>query len=161
MIFLVQEMEAQCFAASASKAVYLGRLASAVRAAGQTSSEKIRISEKTDSLSQSPPDCSTSKGSAEAVEADLELRDASGMAGSAVLGQAIARLEELQPFGGGRIAEAFEWLEKLKGLSVTAEMLKENAVGKRLRAIAKSKHSAVAGQANAVVAEWKAQLLKA
>ena len=157
----MQEMEEDCFAASASKAVYLGRLASAVRTAAQTSCVRSKTPGKATLLSQSPSDGPVSRESADSIGRDTESGDASGMTGPDLLGKAVKRLEELQPFEGSKIIKALDWLQKLKGLAVTAEMLKANALGRRLRTISKSKHPDVASQANAVVAGWKAQLLNA
>lgn len=155
-------MEAECFAASASKAVYLGRLASAVRAAAQNISlSSAGAPQMAEPRSEPPTSCTINQHSRASDKGNPEPRQPSSLAGSQFLGKALARLEELQPYGGSKIAEAIDWLQQLKALSVTADMLKENAIGKRLKAISKSRHQGVANQADSVVAEWKAQLLQA
>lgn len=153
-------MEAECFAASASKAVYLGRLASAVRAAAQNINTGKGAPQIAEPRSEPPTSCTINQHST-ASDGIPKPTQPSSMAGSAFLGKALARLEELQPYSGGKLAEAIDWLQQLKASSVTADMLKENAVGKRLKAISKSKHQGISSQADSVVAEWKAQLLQA
>ena len=129
------------------------RAAQAFGSRGQSSGKSVPLSQ---------PSRRYTKGeSAECRQREDCKREDTGGRGPGFLEQAINRLEELQPFDKEKIAEAVEWLQRLKAWPVTADSLKENAIGKRLRAIAKSGQSGLASQANEVVAEWKAQLLRA
>ena len=79
---------------------------------------------------------------------------------AAFLEKALSSLEGLQPFDGNKGIEALDWLQKLKGIQVTADILKGSAIGKRMKAFEKHAHDQVSCEAKDVVRNWKGQLLQ-
>lgn len=158
-----QGMEEDCFSTSASKTVYLGRLASAARSASQ-------LSHMTTSASgpRELRNATASGESKDAVRDDLSYRNPveevhlggnNLMVTSSIVETSISRLEELQADFSNDGKEAAELLRRLKNLKVTADLLKSSGLGKRARMLSRSQNPRIASMAAEVIAAWKEQLL--
>ena len=153
----MQNIEAECFNASASRTVYLGRLAAAVRSAarrGVNSSENPLADGKT-SPSLLVSNCNAQdKGQAEVPES------AEKFCSSATLRHCVEHMEKLQSSDSSNSSQIIICLQKLEHFAVTADLLKNEDIGKRVKAFAKNRDQSVANLARRVVNLWKDQLLK-
>ena len=128
-------MEADCFASSASKAVYLGKLAAAVRSAAQVPPVQLGAGLLAD------------KGRDESGTDDLDA--------------AVREIEQLLSLHcADSSGKAVERLHGLTQVQVTAEQLKHMEIGKRVRMLGKCAVPIAAAAAKEVVVAWKAQLLR-
>lgn len=167
-----QELEDECFRASASKTVYLGRLAAAVRQAGQRQSTgmqphegiKAKIglhrSAQLDTCDRLNvmPEASILRPSPDTATA-VALTSAEAATSWALI-PVVARLEALQPYTGAAEADAVACLQQLKQCKVTADTLKAEGCGRRIRALVKSQNAQISQMASEVVSKWKQQLLQ-
>ncbi|CAL8465365.1 g4901 [Coccomyxa elongata] len=169
LVAAAQAMEQECYASSASRPVYLSKLA-------HSSTEARALSTAADLAAKAFRAPASGMQGAEASDRDDEMASRQTLPAAAGgrseqernTGERLDRLWEAieermsgrGPLEPGAVEAVLETLASMRDVHVTASILRETGIGHTVKALSKGPDKAVAAAAKDVIITWKARICK-
>lgn len=160
---MVQATEQECYASSATRPVYLSKLA-------HRSTQAKSLSSRAEILAKAPvaPCGAGPSGNAAPQEYHISSsdrqKDTGGGSTAKLMGGLYAEIEECMSGSSSLEADALKVvLDKLHSMQeapVTASLLRDSGIGHKLKALSKGPDRQVAAVAKGVIAAWKKRICK-
>ncbi len=164
-------MEQECYSTSASKPVYLSKLAhssSEAKALSSAAELLAKASTGAATSAQSPDAASPSKQQhriasrhAQPPSADGTEEESIGRRLHEMCTSIEARVASGGPLDPGAAKGVLEQLSVMRDARVTASLLRETGIGHRVKALSKRPDKVIAAAAKDVIAAWKMTICKA